>query len=117
MLDVSLTKKKDPKKRNILSSHKVETCCMSVLKNTLNKGKKVAAEVKNKGELSPSIDTKEENNKELFSILKRGSTLSKPQVKPSGQVSLVLVFFVFENLSAPPIFVLPAKSQGILMTA
>ena len=117
MLAVSSTKKKDPEKRNIPSSHKVETRRTSALKNAPSKGKEVAAEVENEGELSPSMDTEEEDNEGLFSTPKRGSTPGKPQVEPSGQVPSVSVFSAPENLPAPPIFVLPAKSQGTSVTA
>ena len=78
MLTMSLTKKKDPEKRNIPSSRKVEIRRTSALKNASNKEKKVAVEVENEGELSSSMDIKEENNKELFSTSKRGSTPDKP---------------------------------------
>ena len=77
MSAASSTKKKDPKKKNITSSYKVETRCTSALKNAPNKGKKVAVEVENKRELSPSIDNKEEDNNRLFSTPKHGSSPGK----------------------------------------
>lgn len=117
MLAASSTKKKDPEKRNISSSHKVETRRTSALKNAPSKGKEVAAKVENEGELSPSMDAKEEDNERLFSTPKLGSTAGKPQVEPSGQVPSVLVFSAPENLLASPIFVFPAKFQGTLVLA
>lgn len=92
MLAASSTKKKDPEKRNISSSHKVETRRTYALKNAPSKGKEVAAKVENEGELSPSMDTKEEDNERLFSTPKLGSTAGKPQVEPSGQVPSVWYF-------------------------
>ena len=117
MSATSSTKKKDPKKKYIASSHKVETRRTFALKNAPDKGKEVAAEVENGGELSPSMNIEEENNDGLFSTPKRKSTPSKPQVEPSVQILSVPVFSAPENLSAPPIFVLPVKVQGTSVLA
>lgn len=72
--------------------------------------KKLAAEVENKEKLSLSMDIKEKDNKELFSIPKRRSTLGKPQVEPLSQVLSVSILFVPKNLSTLPIFVILIKS-------
>ena len=79
--------------------------------------KEVAAEMESEGELSPSMDTEEEDNDGLFSTPKRGSTPGKPQAEPLAQGLSVSVFAALENLPAPPIFVLPAKSQETLALA
>lgn len=66
LLAAMFTKKKDLKKKVILNNHKVETCYTSILKIVFEKKKKMWAEIKNKSELSSSIDIEEENNDRLF---------------------------------------------------
>lgn len=81
---MNLTKKKDFKKINISSSHKIEICHIFALKNGFSKKKKMAAKIKNKKKLSLSMDTKKKDNKRLFSTLKHRSTPSKLQVELLG---------------------------------
>lgn len=62
-------------------------------------------------EVSQDMDTEEEDNEGLFSTPKRGGTPAQPQDEPLVHVPSAPVFAAQQNLPAPPIFVLPAKSQ------
>lgn len=79
-----MSTKKEPEKRKIPSGHRVETRSMSMLKDTSDKRKKVAAKMKSKDELSLSMDIKKEDNDRLSLTSKWGNILGKPQAESSA---------------------------------